>query len=101
MTNSASVYTKFKYVSGPCGSGKTTKLCEMINEVLTIEGNSDKYIIVQNTQKLAKQTAKNFDDYKLIISEVKNTKKNVLNSTLDFLNKPTSKVLIICDKTFF
>jgi len=73
----------------------------MINEVLTIKGNTDKFIIVQNTQKLAKQTAKNFDNYKLIISEVKNSKKNVLNSTLDFLNKPTTRVLIISDKTFF
>lgn len=101
MINPTSVFTKFKYVSAECGSGKTTKLCEMINEVLTIEGNTNQFIIVQNTQKLAKQTAKNFADYKLIISEVKNSKKNVLTSVLDFLNKPTSRVLIISDKTFF
>ena len=101
MINPKSIFTKFKYLSAECGSGKTTKLCEMINEVLTIEGNTDQFIIVQNTQKLAKQTAKNFADYKLIISEVKNSKKNVLTSVLDFLNKPTSRVLIISDKTFF
>lgn len=101
MINPTSIFTKFKYLSAECGSGKTTKLCEMINEVLTIEGNTDQFIIVQNTQKLAKQTAKNFADYKLIISEVKNSKKNVLTSVLDFLNKPTSRVLIISDKTFF
>lgn len=101
MTNSTLYYNRFKYISAPCGSGKTTKLCEIINEALTIEGNTDQFIIVQNTQKLAKQTAKNFDDYKLIISEVKNSKKNVLTSVLDFLNKPTSRVLIISDKTFF
>lgn len=101
MINPTSIFTKFKYLSAECGSGKTTKLCEMINEVLTIEGNTDQFIIVQNTQKLAKQTAKNFAVYKLIISEVKNSKKNVLTSVLDFLNKPTSRVLIISDKTFF
>lgn len=101
MTNTTSPYNRFKYISAPCGSGKTTQLCNMINKILSIKENTDKFIIIQNTQKLAKQTAKNFADYKLIISELRNRKNNVLTSVLDFLNNPTSRVLIISDKTFF
>ncbi|MCT4706841.1 DEAD/DEAH box helicase family protein [Enterobacteriaceae bacterium H16N7] len=84
MTNSTPAYNRFKYISAPCGSGKTTKLCEMINKALKIKGSTDQFIIVQNTQKLAKQTAKNLSDYELIITEVKNSRKNVLASVLDF-----------------
>lgn len=75
MINSTPIYNKFKYVSAECGSGKTTSLCNMINNVLNTKGSTDNFIIVQNTQKLAQQTVKNFKNYKLIISDLINTKK--------------------------
>ncbi|WP_313396495.1 DEAD/DEAH box helicase family protein [Atlantibacter hermannii] len=101
MTNNEFTYNKFKYVSAECGSGKTTKLCKMFNEVLNTKGGTAKFIIVQNTQALAKQTAKKIDKSKLIISDSNKRKKNVINTVLDFLKNPTERVLIISDKTFF
>lgn len=101
MTNSTSIHTKLRYVSSPCGSGKTTALCNMINKELHIQGSAEKFIIVQNTQKLANQTAKDIDNCEVIISTSKNRKKNVINSVLDFLKYPTKRALIITDKTFF
>lgn len=101
VINSTPIYNKFKYVSAECGSGKTTALCNMINNVLNTKGSTEKFIIVQNTQKLAKQTAKNFSNCKLLISDLVSTKTNVINSVLDFLKSPTERVLIISDKTFF
>lgn len=101
MINPTPIYNKFKYVSAECGSGKTTALCHMINNVLNTKGSTEKFIIVQNTQKLAKQTAKNFSNCKLLISDLVSTKTNVINSVLDFLKSPTERVLIISDKTFF
>ncbi|HAU5429411.1 DEAD/DEAH box helicase family protein [Cronobacter malonaticus] len=101
MTNSTSIHTKLRYVSSPCGSGKTTALCNMINKELHIQGSAEKFIIVQNTQKLANQTAKDIDNCEVIISTSKNRKKNVINSVLGFLKHPTKRALIITDKTFF
>lgn len=31
MINSTPIYNKFKYVSAECGSGKTTAICNIIN----------------------------------------------------------------------
>lgn len=41
MTNSTSIHTKLRYVSSPCGSGKTTALCNMINKELHIQGSAE------------------------------------------------------------
>lgn len=101
MINPTSIFTKFKYVSAECGSGKTTSLCNMINRVLNIKGSTEKFIIVQNTQKLATDTAKNFNNCKLLISDLIPRSKNVINEALDFLKTPIERVLIISDKTFF
>lgn len=98
MINPTPIYNKFKYVTAECGSGKTTALCKMINNY--IKDSTRKFIIVQNTQKLAKQTAKNFSNCKLLISDLVSTKTNVINSVLDFLKSPNERVLIISDKTF-
>jgi len=73
----------------------------MINKKLNMQGSAEKFIIVQNTQKLANQTTKDIDNCELIISTSKNRKKNVINSVLSFLKHPTKRVLIITDKTFF
>lgn len=101
MINPTPIYNKFKYVSAECGSGKTTKLCEMINEVLQTKDSTEKFIIVQNTQKLATDTAQKIDNCKLIISDLMPRGKNVINQVLDFLKTSTERVLIISDKTFF
>ncbi|MGO3395203.1 MAG: type III restriction endonuclease subunit R [Serratia proteamaculans] len=101
MINTTPIYNKFKYVSAECGSGKTYKLCENINKVLNTKGSTEKFIIVQNTQKLATDTSKNFDSCKLLISDLTPKGKNVINTVLDFLNAPVERVLIISDKTFF
>ena len=101
MINPTPIYNKFKYISAECGSGKTTAICNMINDNIESNDSTDNFIIVQNTQKLAQQTAKNFGNCKLIITDLINTKQNVINSVLDFLKAPTERVLIISDKTFF
>lgn len=101
MINSTSIYNKFKYVSAECGSGKTYQLCKNINKVLNTKGSTEKFIIVQNTQKLATDTAKNFNNCKLLISDLMPRSKNVINEVLDFLKTPVERVLIISDKTFF
>ena len=101
MINPTSIFTKFKYVSAECGSGKTYKLCENINKVLNTKGSTEKFIIVQNTQKLATDTSKNFDSCKLLISDLTPKGRNVINTVLEFLNAPVERVLIISDKTSF
>ncbi|WP_418162912.1 type III restriction endonuclease subunit R [Pantoea vagans] len=101
MINPKSIFTKLKYVSTECGSGKTTSLCNMINRALNIKGSTENFIIVQNTQKLATDTAKNFNNCKLLISDLMPRNKNVINEVLDFLKTPVERVLIISDKTFF
>lgn len=101
MINPTPIYTQLKYVSAPCGSGKTTSLCDMINNVLKTKDSTEKFIIVQNTQKLATDTSKNFDSCKLLISDLMPRSKNVINTVLDFLKAPVERVLIISDKTFF
>ena len=47
MINPTPIYNKFKYVSAECGSGKTTALCNMINNTLNTKGSTEKFIIVQ------------------------------------------------------
>ncbi|MEG6259086.1 type III restriction endonuclease subunit R [Enterobacter bugandensis] len=101
MINSTPIYNKFKYVSAECGSGKTYQLCENINKVLKTKGITEKFIIVQNTQKLATKTAKKLNNCKLLISDLMPRSKNVINTVLEFLKSPTERVLIISDKTFF
>ncbi|WP_270424103.1 hypothetical protein [Citrobacter portucalensis] len=101
MTNNVCFYNNFKYVSAECGSGKTTSLCNTINNLLNIKGSTEKFIIVQNTQKLATDTAKKIPPCKLLISDLMSNSKNVINAVLDFLKLPTERVLIISDKTFF
>ncbi|CFQ83809.1 type III restriction endonuclease subunit R [Yersinia enterocolitica] len=101
MINPTPIYSKFKYVSAECGSGKTTSLCNMINRVLNTKDSTEKFIIVQNTQKLATDTAKKIGNCKLLISDLIPRGKNVINTVLDFLKAPVERVLIISDKTFF
>lgn len=95
MTNSESIYSKLKYVSAPCGSGKTTAICNIINN------SSEKYILVQNTQELIKQTAAKITNSKAIITNSVSKDERVINTVIDFLNTSDTSTLLITDKTFF
>ena len=101
VINPTPIYNKFKYVSAECGSGKTIKLCNIINDVINTKGTTEKFMIIQNTQKLATDTAQKINNCKLLISDLMPRGKNVINTVLDFLEEPVERVLIISDKTFF
>ncbi|HHL2498241.1 TPA: type III restriction endonuclease subunit R [Yersinia enterocolitica] len=95
MINPTPIYNKFKYVSAECGSGKTTAICNIINN------STEKYIVVQNTQELIKQTAKQINDCEYIITDTVSREGSVVSSVIDFLSSASKKTLIITDKTFF
>ncbi|MEH0870768.1 type III restriction endonuclease subunit R [Serratia liquefaciens] len=95
MINPTPIYNKFKYVSAPCGSGKTTAICNLINN------STEKHILVQNTQELIKQTAKKINDCKYIITDSVPRDKSVISTVINFLNGSNSSTLLITDKTFF
>ncbi|MEY7277365.1 type III restriction endonuclease subunit R, partial [Escherichia coli] len=85
----------YKYVSAGCGSGKTTAICNIIND------STEKYILVQNTQELIKQTEKQLKACKSIITDTVPKDESVISSVIDFLLSGSNKTLIITDKTFF
>ncbi|MCU9725158.1 hypothetical protein Q5444_05640 [Escherichia coli] len=95
MINPTPIYNKFKYVSAPCGSGKTTAICNIINN------STEKYILVQNTQELIKQTAKQINNCEYIITDTVPKDESVINSVINFLSSGSNKTLLITDKTFF
>ena len=95
MINPTLIYNKFKYVSAECGSGKTTAICNIIND------STEKYIVVQNTQELIKQTAKQINDCEYIITDTGSKDNSVIGSVIKFLSSGSNKTLIITDKTFF
>ncbi|HGG2706728.1 TPA: type III restriction endonuclease subunit R [Escherichia coli] len=92
MINPTPIY---KYVSAGCGSGKTTAICNIIND------STEKYILVQNTQELIKQTEKQLKACKSIITDAVPKDESVISSVIDFLLSGSNKTLIITDKTFF
>ena len=79
MINPTPIYNKFKYVSAPCGSGKTTAICNIINN------STEKYILVQNTQELIKQTAKQINNCEYIITDTVPKDESVINAGKDKL----------------
>ncbi|EKL1437997.1 DEAD/DEAH box helicase family protein [Enterobacter hormaechei] len=83
---------KFKYVSGDCGSGKTYALTQLILR------SNDKFLIAQGTLNLTKQTAKDLGNIAKLITM--DTSKNVQEDIIDFLLRPTHRVLIITDIAF-
>ncbi|HGD3532059.1 TPA: type III restriction endonuclease subunit R [Enterobacter roggenkampii] len=95
MINSTPIYNKFKYVSAECGSGKTTAICNIINN------SAEKYILVQNTQELIKQTAKQINNCEYIITDTVSKDESVISSVIEFLSSGSNKTLLITDKTFF
>ncbi|WP_193065661.1 type III restriction endonuclease subunit R [Hafnia alvei] len=97
MINPTPIYNKLKYVSAECGSGKTRSVCKIINE----SESTEKYILVQNTQELIKQTANQIKNCKYIITDSVSKDESVINSVVDFLTTPYKSTLLITDKTFF
>lgn len=97
MINPTPIYNKFKYVSAECGSGKTRAICKIINE----SESTEKYILVQNTQELIKQTAKQINNCEYIITDTVPKDESVISSVIEFLSSGSNKTLIITDKTFF
>ncbi|WFN55405.1 type III restriction endonuclease subunit R [Dickeya lacustris] len=95
MINPTPIYNKFKYVSAECGSGKTTAICNIINN------STEKYILVQNTQELIKQTAKKINNCEYIITDTVPKDESVISSVIEYLSSGSNKTLIITDKTFF
>lgn len=95
MINTTPTYNKFKYVSAECGSGKTTAICNIINN------STEKYILVQNTQELIKQTSKKINNCECIITDTVPKDGSVISSAIEFLSSGSNKTLIITDKTFF
>ncbi|GKW23422.1 type III restriction endonuclease subunit R [Pectobacterium versatile] len=95
MTNPESIYSRLKYVSAPCGSGKTTAICNIINN------STEKHILVQNTQELIKQTANEIPGCEFIITDSVSKDESVISAVIDFLTTPYKSSLIITDKTFF
>ncbi|WP_036419649.1 type III restriction enzyme, res subunit [Morganella sp. EGD-HP17] len=95
MTNPECIYNKLKYVSAPCGSGKTTTICDIIKR------STGKYILVQNTQELIKQTSAQIPNCRVIITDNVSRDDSVISVVIDFLKAPDSLTLLITDKTFF
>ncbi|MBY0741019.1 type III restriction endonuclease subunit R [Klebsiella sp. M581] len=95
MINSTPIYNKFKYVSAECGSGKTTAICNIINN------STEKYLLVQNTQELIKQTAKQINNCEYIITDTVSKDESVISSVIEFLSSGSNKTFLITDKTFF
>ncbi|BBT91456.1 hypothetical protein WP8W19C02_30760 [Enterobacter cloacae] len=97
MINPTPIYNKFKYVSAECGSGKTRAVCKIINE----SESTENYILVQNTQELIKQTAKQINNCEYIITDTVQKDESVISSVIEFFSSGSNKTLIITDKTFF
>ncbi|WAT08856.1 type III restriction endonuclease subunit R [Rouxiella badensis] len=95
MNNPEYIYPKLRYVSAPCGSGKTTAICEIINN------SHKKNILVQNTQELIKITADKITNCKYIITESIMNDESVISAAIEFLESPCTHNLLITDKTFF
>ncbi len=95
MINPTPIYNKLKYVSAECGSGKTTSICNIIND------STERYILVQNTQELIKKTAKQLNNCKYIITDTVSKDESVISSVIEFLSSGSNKTLLITDKTFF
>jgi len=88
------------YNTGPCGSGKTSELFKII------KANPEmKFMIVQGTKVLIEQSKKTLlSEHGITAAAIYSSGEegdNVMNRITDFLQEPTSRVLIITDKAFW
>lgn len=81
-----------KYISADCGSGKTHALISIAQR------SNDKFIIVQSTLQLIEQTTKELGSIATAITSSNHS--NVINDTIEFLMKPTHRVLVLSEKAF-
>lgn len=88
------IYKKLKYITADCGAGKTFQLIQQVKSC------TEKFIIVQGTQKLCKQTYDDINDSSLAKIIISDEVSNVYESVVEFLMNTTHRVLIVCDVTF-
>lgn len=87
------IYSRLKYISSDCGSGKTHAL---IQQILRTD---DRYIIVQGTLQLVEQTHRDLGSVSKMITS-RSCTGSVEKDLHTFLLNPTHRVLIITDKAF-
>lgn len=102
--NAITTHEFLKFISGDCGSGKTTAVLKIISDEL--EKEADKlFMVVQATKILIDQTAQTMQTvYGITGTAIYSNglpDDNVMNRVTDFIMNPTSKVLFITDKTFW
>lgn len=99
-TKISKTISKLLYSTGPCGSGKTSELFKIIKQ-----NHEMKFIIVQCTKALIEQSKQTLlSEYSITATVIYSTGEegdNVMDRITDFLQEPTSKVLIITDKAFW
>ncbi|WP_349918180.1 hypothetical protein [Aeromonas veronii] len=94
---------KLGYNSGSCGSGKTSAVFKIINEVLKIKQHN--FIIVQGTKILINSSVQTLQTvYGISATAIYSTglpDDNVMDRVTDYIKAPTSNVLFITDKIFW
>lgn len=94
MINPTPIYNKLKYVSAECGSGKTTSICNIIND------STERYILVQNTQELIKKTQSNLITVSILLRIQYQKMKVLLVQLLNFFHLEAIKHYLSQTKPF-
>ncbi|WP_324034501.1 DEAD/DEAH box helicase family protein [Aeromonas caviae] len=99
-TNISKTISKLFYSTGPCGSGKTSELFKIIKV-----NAEQKFMIVQGTKVLIEQSKKTLlSEHGITATAIYSSGEegdNVMDRITDFIQEPTSRVLIITDKAFW
>lgn len=99
-TNISKTISKLFYSSGPCGSGKTSELFKIIKV-----NAEQKFMIVQGTKVLIEQSKKTLlSEHGITATAIYSSGEegdNVMDRITDFIQEPTSRVIIITDKAFW
>lgn len=99
-TKISKAISKLFYNTGPCGSGKTSELFKII------KANPEmKFMIVQGTKVLIEQSKKTLlSEHGITATAIYSSGEegdNVMDRITNFIQEPTSRVLIITDKAFW
>lgn len=81
-----------KYIQADCGSGKTHALISIAKR------SNNRFIIVQSTLQLIEQSTKELGAIATAITSSNHS--NVINAAIEFLMKPTHRVLVLSEKAF-
>ncbi|MDX7920417.1 hypothetical protein SJS82_00440 [Aeromonas media] len=91
---------KLKYNSSPCGSGKTSEVFNVIKENI-----EQKFLLIQGTKALIDESKRTLlTVHGIVATAIYSTGDkgdNVMDRITKFHQEPTSRVLIITDKTFW